>query len=191
MKRFLITTLCLLFAVGVQAQDFSIGPKVGVSQGNIRVDGDDFSATGGRIGYHIGGFVRMGGNTFFIQPEVLYTNTGGEFESTATGSRVTYEASFNRLDVPVMLGLRFANFFRVQAGPVASFLLSSTVDNDPGVDTNSTTLGYQAGIGLDIANVILDLKYEGPLGNAADQIGGIPTDFRQNQIILSLGFRIF
>jgi hypothetical protein len=191
MKKLLVTLFCLAFIGSIQAQDFSIGPKVGVSQGNVRVDGNDFSTSGGRMGYHIGGFIRMGGNMFFIQPEVLYTNTGGEIEERTGTGTVTYEASFNRVDVPVMLGLRFAEFFRIQAGPVASFLLSSDLEGNPDVNFNSTTIGYQAGIGLDIANLIIDLKYEGPLGNTADRIAGFDTDLRQNQIILSLGFRIF
>jgi hypothetical protein len=191
MKKLFVTLFCLAFIGSIQAQDFSIGPKVGVSQGNVRVDGNDFSTSGGRMGYHIGGFLRMGGNMFFIQPEVLYTNTGGEIEERTGTGTVSYEATFNRLDVPVMLGLRFAEVFRVQAGPVASFLLSSDWDGNPDVDFNTTTIGYQAGIGLDIANLIIDLKYEGPLGNTADRIAGFNTDLRQNQIILSLGFRIF
>jgi hypothetical protein len=191
MKKLFVTLFCLAFIGSVQAQDFSIGPKVGVSQGNVRVDGNDFSTSGGRMGYHIGGFLRMGGNMFFIQPEVLYTNTGGEIEERTGTGTVSYEATFNRLDVPVMVGLRFAEVFRVQAGPVASFLLSSDWDGNPDVDFNTTTIGYQAGIGLDIANLIIDLKYEGPLGNTADRIAGFNTDLRQNQIILSLGFRIF
>ena len=179
----------------VQAQDFSIGPKVGISQGNVSVDGDGFSSGDSRLGYHLGGFIRMGGNTFFMQPEVLYTNTGGEINRMDGQNRVTYEATFNRLDVPVMLGLKFANVFRIQAGPVASFLLSSelrdNVDNVIDPDYNTTSIGYQAGIGFDIANMIIDLKYEGPLGNTADRIGSFNTDQRQNQIILSLGLRLF
>ncbi|MBS9523703.1 PorT family protein [Litoribacter ruber] len=191
MKKLLIAAFCLFFAASTQAQDFSIGPKVGVSQGNISVNGDGYSSGSNRLGYHLGGFVRLGGRSFFIQPEVLYTNTGGEIEQTSgPGGPVSYEATFNRLDVPVMLGLKFGNVFRVQAGPVASFLLSSSFDGN-GVEYNNNTIGYQAGIGLDIANLILDLKYEGPLGNTSDSVAGFPTDQRMNQLILSLGIRLF
>lgn len=195
MKKLLIAVVGLFMLGSVQAQDFSIGPKLGVSQGNINVNGDGFTTGESRMGYHIGGFIRMGGNTFFMQPEVLYTNTGGEITRLDGVNTVTYAATFNRLDVPVMLGLKFANFFRVQAGPVASFLMSSelrdNVDNIIDPDYNSSSIGYQAGIGLDIANVILDLKYEGPLGRTAERVAGFNTDQRQNQIILSVGFRMF
>jgi len=195
MKKLLIAVIGLFLIGSVEAQDFSIGPKVGVSQGNVSVSGDGFTSGDSRMGYHLGGFIRMGGNFFFIQPEVLYTNTGGEISRLDGANTVTYAASFNRLDVPVMLGLKFANVFRIQAGPVANFLLSSelrdNVDNVIDPDYRTSTIGYQAGIGLDIANMIIDLKYEGPLGRTADSIAGFQTDQRQNQLILSLGIRLF
>lgn len=179
----------------VNAQEFSIGPKIGISQGNIQVNGNDFTTGNSKFGYHAGLFARLGGNRIYFQPEVLYTNTGGEFKSSQGGSTVTYSASFGRLDVPVMFGFKMAEVFRIQAGPIMSFLLDSELSaagsglTPP--DYNSATLGYQAGIGVDIANMILDLKYEGPLGKQADNIAGFATDQRQNQLILSLGIRLF
>lgn len=195
MKKLLIAIMGLFIIGSVEAQDFSIGPKVGVSQGNVNVSGDGFTSGDSKLGYHLGGFIRMGGNFFFIQPEVLYTNTGGDISRMDGNDRVTYEATFNRLDVPIMVGLKFANIFRIQAGPVANFLLSSelrdNVDNIIDPDYNTSSIGYQAGIGLDVGNMILDLKYEGPLGKTADSIVGFQTDQRQNQLILSLGIRLF
>jgi hypothetical protein len=179
----------------VKAQEFSIGPKIGVSQGNVQVNGSDFSTGDSKLGYHLGLFARLGGNSIYFQPEVLYTNTGGDFQSSQGGSTVTYSASFSRVDVPIMFGFKIAQVFRIQAGPVMSFLLDSDLTTDgtglTSPDYNSATLGYQAGIGFDIGNMILDFKYEGPLGKHADSIAGLATDQRQNQLILSLGIRLF
>lgn len=191
--------LIAFFAIStLSAQEFSVGPKIGLSQGNITVNGEGFSKGDSKLGYHFGLFARLGGNAIFLQPEVLYTNTGGEFKETlpSQGSNeVSYEVTFNRLDVPIMAGLKFARFFRVQAGPVASFLVNSEVAQDVNTgelpDYKSSTIGYQAGIGVDIANMILDLKYEGPFGKNAERIAGFNTDQRQNQLILSLGIRLF
>jgi hypothetical protein len=189
-----------LFTMGtVSAQEFSVGPKIGLSQGNIEVNGSGFSEGDSKLGYHFGLFARLGGNSIYLQPEVLYTSTGGEFQGTPTtggnGNEVKYEATFNRLDVPIMVGIKLAGIFRIQAGPVASYLLDSEVAQDvtSGAlpDYKSSTLGYQAGIGLDVANMILDLKYEGPFGKNAEKVAGFNTDQRQNQIILSLGIRLF
>lgn len=197
LKCFLIACLLTTGSTinAVHAQEFSIGPKIGISQGNIQVNGNDFSAGNSKLGYHLGLFARLGGNSIYFQPEVLYTNTGGEFQSSQGSTSVTYAATFSRVDVPVMFGFKIAEVFRIQAGPVISFLLDSNLDADgPGLtppDYNSATLGYQAGIGVDVGNMILDLKYEGALGKQADSIAGFATDQRQNQLILSLGIRLF
>src|SRR5690606_16568211 len=136
-----------------------------------------------------------GGNSIYLQPEVLYTNTGGEFKEDQGSTSVTYEATFNRMDVPIMFGFKLANFFRIQAGPVASFLLDKDVSNNVNSgkmpDYKKSTLAYQAGIGLDVGNMILDLKYEGPFSKNSKSIAGFDTDQRQNQLILSLGIRLF
>lgn len=192
----LLIAIVACFAMGtVSAQEFSIGPKIGISQGNVEVTGDGFSKGSSKVGYHVGLFARLGGNAIFVQPEVLYTNTGGKFKQEQGSDQVNYEASFNRLDVPVLVGLKLANLFRIQVGPVASFMLDSEITQDVGnaelPDYKKSTLAYQAGIGLDIGNMILDLKYEGPLGKISDKIAGFSTDQRQNQLILSLGIRLF
>lgn len=192
MKKTLFVILAFLAIGAVQAQEFSIGPKVGVSQGNISVDGNSFESGSDKLGYHVGAFVRMGGKSLYVQPEVLYTNTGGEIRETQGTEQRTFEASFDRLDVPVMVGFKLADFFRIQGGPVASFLLDSDFSDEiESPDFKDSTLGFQAGIGFDIANMIIDLKYEGSLSKQAESIGGVPTDQRQNQLILSLGLRLF
>src|SRR5690554_6905030 len=156
--RILFVALFAYLATGtVIAQEFSIGPKIGLSQGNVEVNGDGFSKGDSKLGYHVGLFARLGGNFIYLQPEVLYTNTGGEFKEAFQGAgEVKYEATFNRLDVPVLVGLKFADFFRIQAGPVASFVLNSDVTQEGSNLSSSTlpdykksTLGYQAGIGID------------------------------------------
>jgi len=196
MKKLLVILMVFMAASSsLYAQDFSIGPKVGVSQGNIEVNNGEYESGDSKLGYHIGAFVRMGGNSFYLQPEVLYVNTGGEINKTNAPDEQKFEATFNRLDVPVMLGFKLGNIFRVQGGPVGSFLLNSKfseeLETDPIPEYNDATIGYQAGIGLDIANMIIDLKYEGSLSKQSERVAGLDTDQRQNQLILSLGLRLF
>ena len=61
----------------------------------------------------------------------------------------------------------------MQAGPVASILIDYKIEDalqvPLEVDYNTSTIGYQAGIGLDIGNLILDLKYEIPWVKFQDQ----------------------
>ncbi|MEX2513105.1 MAG: outer membrane beta-barrel protein [Cyclobacteriaceae bacterium] len=193
MKKLLIVLLLSGLAFGpLSAQVFTMGPKFGLSQANVEVS-DGYKKDHSKMGYHLGVFARINTPIIFIQPEVLYTNTGGSF----TDDSFNYDVDFDRLDVPLMVGIKLAGIFRLQAGPIASYMLNSDMStNDPSISTlvppkEEFTIGYQAGLGLDIGNFLMDLKYEGPLSNSVDQFAQVPTDQRQNQLILSLGFNLF
>lgn len=191
-KSLLIVVFSLFAAMQTQAQVFSIGPKFGVSQGDVRVT-DGFQGEESKIGYHVGAFARINLPVIFLQPEVLYTNTGGSFRDNT----FNYDVTFNRLDVPLMVGVNLGSLFRIQAGPVATYLLdskissSNTQQNTMIPPKEDFTFGYQAGVGVDIGSLVVDLKYEGGLTNSVSSYTQLPTDQRQNQLILSLGFRLF
>jgi hypothetical protein len=197
MKKLLFIFVYLCFALPAISQDFSIGPKVGISQTTLDLSKEFFESGDADFGYHVGIFSRIGFGGFFIQPEVLYTQTHGKFSFDGMGSEDDgeYESSFNRLDIPVMLGFKLFKFLRLQGGPIASFDVNSELkdaSNDiKDVDFEKSTLGYQAGIGFDIGNLIIDAKYESSLNKLTSNVGSLSTDQRVNQWILSLGFRIF
>lgn len=194
MKKLLIFIVFAAFlSQQVQAQIFTMGPKFGISQGDVKVS-EGFRGEDSKIGYHVGAFARINLPVIFIQPEVLYTNTGGSFSDNT----FNYDVEFNRLDVPMMIGLKLGSVLRLQAGPVATYLLNGNMSSNDGSTISKLippkedfTFGYQAGIGLDIGNLVLDFKYEGGMTNAINGYSAVPTDQRQNQLILSMGFRLF
>lgn len=196
MKKLIFLISSMILSIGVYGQDFSIGPKAGISSANIHVNGDDFESGSNEFGYHLGLFVRMGGSSIFVQPEFLYTNTGGSVIKTDNGNtETTFDANFDRFDIPLMFGFKFFDFFRVQAGPIATILVDYKIEDALNVpldlDYKTSTFGYQAGIGLDVGNLIFDLKYESSLSKISKSSPLFQTDQRQNQIILSAGFRLF
>ncbi len=197
MKKILVTLALFGFALTGYSQNISFGPKVGLSQTNLDLKNQDFDSGDGQVGYHLGVFARIGAAGFFVQPEVLFTQTSGRFtySSPSTGSESQFDANFNRLDIPIMAGFKIFNFLRLQAGPIASIDINSEL-RDAGntvrdADFNQSSIGYQAGLGLDIGNLIIDGKYESSLGKITDNVGNYSTDNRISQWILSVGFKIF
>jgi hypothetical protein len=199
MKKLLIIAFLSLSFSGF-AQEFTLGPKFGLSSTKVDFERENFIPGDAQTGYHVGLFTRISFGGFFIQPEALYTKTNGSFQINSpqpgggTGTS-TFSEDFNRLDIPVMLGFRFFKFLRLQAGPIASIDINSDLRDASNtiqeVDYEKATLGYQAGIGLDIGNFILDAKYESSLSSITGNIGGFETDQRINQFILSVGFKLF
>lgn len=197
MKKLILSLALLAIAFTGYSQGFSIGPKVGLSQAKLDLKSDDFKSGDSKFGYHVGLFGRLELGGFFAQPELLYTQTKSEFSFNGddTPDVENYESDFNRLDIPVMVGFKLFKLLRVQAGPIASININSEIKDAlevvQDVDYKKATIGYQAGLGLDIGNLIIDAKYESSLNSISGNVGNFETDQRMNQWILSVGFRLF
>lgn len=197
MKKLFIIIFLTSLSLSAFSQNSGFGIKAGLSSSKVDFDSPQFIPDGSTTGYHLGVFARFGGAGFYVQPELLFTQTSGEFMLNLQGNNASenYRADFDRIDLPIMLGVRFFKFFRLQAGPIASFNVNSNLENAAGtvgdVNFKEASLGYQAGAGLDIGNLFIDVKYEGGLSNISDEIVGLGTDNRLNQWILSVGFKVF
>lgn len=196
MNRYLLSVLFIaLLGSTAWSQDIRLGPRAGLSTAFVSVDADgDFLSSGDNvIGVHAGVFGRVGIKSWYVQPEVLYTFTGGEQKNTLTGNNTI---TFNRVDIPIMIGKKFAKIARVNAGPVASFLLSANSetagkDEDVAESYKSSIFGLQFGVGVDLWKLVIDVKYETSLGNMVkDDASTVNLEQRQNQIMLSVGYNL-
>ena len=199
MKMLVLVLLVFLGSLTAHAQKNGFGLKGGLSSTQVNFEADQLVPSDAQLGYHLGVFARFGGIGFFVQPEVLFTQTSGKFKlelpPVSSMSPANYEAKFNRLDVPVMAGFRILKIIRVMAGPIASFNINSslkeagtTVQN---IDFKKATLGYQTGVGVDLGNLTFEGKYEGGLSKFTENVGSYTTDNRINQWVLSVGFKLF
>ncbi len=152
------------------------------------------------IGYHVGLISQIKLFNFFIQPELLYSHINNDLNvynlnSANPEDATAVKQTINRIDIPVLVGFKLS-ILKLEAGPVASFVISNNSDLDTiteyDMQWNKATIGYQAGIGLDIGKIALDVKYEGNLSKLGTgiTIGNTTTSFdtRLNQIIVSIGF---
>ena len=129
MKKLVLIVLVTLSSLSLYAQKNGVGIKAGLSSTQVDFKSEQFVPSDAQMGYHLGVFARFGGVGFFVQPEVLFTQTSGQFleiSSLSSIPPINYEAKFNRLDVPVMAGFRMLKVIRIMAGPIASFNIDSS-----------------------------------------------------------------
>jgi hypothetical protein len=168
-----------------------MGPKFGISSTKVDFKEYNFVPGDSQIGYHVGLFGRLECNGFYLQPEVLYTETGGSWVSNVAGpwGPPGYAGVFRRIDIPILVWLKVFKYLRVQAGPIVSIDTGSNFEMVSGwgfplnLESEEATFGYHAGLGLDIRKFILDAKYE-----SVRSAMTVNTGQRINQFILSVGF---
>jgi Outer membrane protein beta-barrel domain len=187
MKKYLFS-LAILIAASISAKaQFSLGIKGGVNFSKINTDNFNEST---KTGYQAGVFARVGGATY-LEPELYLGSSGGNI-NTSNG---TADVKFTTLNVPLLLGHKFGSSstnLHIMAGPVYSYIMSQDKNfsqnfnaayNDFG-HYNNSTIGYQAGAGVDIIGLTADLRYEGGLSKLNSNYGQ-----RANIWSVSVGFK--
>ena len=109
--------MAFLLSSAAFSQSFVFGIKGGANMGKISGQSfkDEFA-----LGYHIGGFVTIGGKKLSIQPEVLFNQVNAD-----TSTRFSEIYQFNHINniqlkaltIPIMINYNFSNILALQAGP--------------------------------------------------------------------------
>lgn len=194
MKQVFYLSLALIFFTTYsEAQNKNgFGFKGGV---NYNSNGDYFESIDvnaqhpeKNIGYHFGIFGKIG-DKIFVKPELVYTSTTSDYN---TGS-----FKMQKLDAPLLVGLKFLKILNVFAGPSLQYILDTEFE---GIDVkdveNDFTVGLNFGVGVSFNRVGIDLRYErGFSENEAtfidtnlNSMGVNKIDTRPEQLILSLSF---
>jgi hypothetical protein len=211
MKKIIVLVLVVLVSIPAFSQ-FKFGLKAGVSTTSLSMPTIKTITSGtttytvdaltsAKYGFHGGAFVRLTLFNIYVQPELLFSTRTNEYtvtNVTTQASPVAYVAkqSFNKLDIPVMLGLKLGPL-RLNAGPVGSLLINSPkaiiTNPDYKNNYNKMTIGYQAGLGFDLlGRLTFDLRYERNLKKYQNQIQNLTgtkfnLDDRPNAFLFSVG----
>ena len=198
-KLFLIVGLLVTTSAAVFAQlpSFTGGIKGGVNYSELKGE-EDLTDASSILGYQFGVWTRLGGAGLYLQPELYLGSKGGENPIVINGgteTEVNGKVKFTTLDVPVLLGTKFGPNklnFRLMAGPVISFIVDESTTTDEAYDSikdyKNQALGLQAGAGVDLGNLTVDLRYEAGLSNISQSD---KYDQKQNLFHLSLGLKLF
>ena len=195
MKKILLIAV-MFIAYNTSNAQISYGIKGGLNYNYANIDGIKDFAVDNKVGYNIGGFLRvkiplLG---FYVQGEPTYTRLNAEV-TDKNGKLGTTNLGSNRFDLPVLAGFKFA-LFRFYAGPVMSWNLGSSVDWES-VDVvvkDKTSIGGQVGVGVELGRLMVDLRYEGGISHELEAVMGDkpPTQFdnRGSQLILGVALKL-
>lgn len=185
--------------VGVSTTSLSMPTIKTVTSGTTSFTVDALTAA--KYGFHGGAFMRLTFFGIYLQPELLFSTRTNEYTVIDKNNPLpsgTYVAkqSFNKLDIPVMLGFKLGPL-RINAGPTGSLLINSPkaiiTNTDYKNNFNKMTFGYQAGLGFDLLNFLtFDMRYEGNLKKYQNQIQNLAgtkynLDDRPNAFLFSVG----
>jgi hypothetical protein len=193
-KAFFITTFLLTGLISYAQSGSGFGLKGGL---NYNGNGEFFDSAENAIrnpdknvGYHIGVFGKLG-NKLYVRPELVYTSTTSGYNEG--------DLKLNKLDMPVLAGLKIIGPLNIFAGPSFQYILNSkfdgvTIDNIE----NDFTVGLNIGAGVNLGKLGIDIRYErGFSENEIDFINtnitsltGDRVDTRPDQIILSLSLKL-
>jgi len=209
MRNSFFLVLCfaiLLPLTTLKAQFISAGFRLGL---NNSMDIDDLklavankqafsiAMNNSNFGYHFAGLVRVKLGPLLLQPELVFNSNTFDVSWKEVGKSVINvgKQKFQYLEIPVLAGLKLGPL-RVNAGPSGHLFLNKTGDlfkiNNYNVNFSGLTLGYTAGLGLDIGKFMVDLRYDGSFSDADGTVNFI-KDFaisnRPPKVVASVGFR--
>jgi hypothetical protein len=187
MKRTLLFTLALLFAVPAASAQTTIGLRAGLN--TAFWTGTDADGTDPRLGFTGGLAARYAASpSFGIQGEVLYSQKGVQEPEIGTYKLDDVDVSvLGRVAIPVS---PFADA-GVFVGPTASVPVSSTFDNDGSAEDidleTKTAFGITFGADYYAGPVGVDLRYTTGLSDVFGDADAL--DIRSQVFAVTLGYR--
>jgi hypothetical protein len=208
MRKLLLFLVVFLISKHISAQ-VEIGVKAGLSSYDIAKDGIiipndgrlfSLNVENAGFGHHFGLYTRLTVLGVFLEPSLLFNSNTVNYRLKEYGESGVFEKlkseNYNYLDIPVMAGIKLGAL-RLQGGVVSHIFLYSASDltdfKGYSQKFRDATYGWQAGAGLDVWRLRLDLNYEGNLTAFGDHItvNGVSYNFenRPGRVVMSLGYR--
>ena len=163
----------LFFIISLNAfSQFEYGIKGGISfNSNLNISANIESISNPNInifesrnGQHIGVFLKLTINDFFIRPELIYSKIKNSYDVPIViinKSDIVTDFNQHKIDIPMMFGYKVFGLANIFAGPRFEFIRGVSYDNIDLDDLkNQYNLGLQYGIGLKFGKFEFDLRAE-------------------------------
>lgn len=201
MKRFLFSLTLLLLTSTVFSQViFDLGLKAGVHTSNMDIKSITEIESDAITKMHIGAFGRVGYGRLFVQPEVYFSQKGGDLSSNLIKESGDFD--YKNIDVPLLFGFKIIKGkvldFHLLAGPTFSFLVDDPNyphELDPFLDVdffNKNMYGVQYGLGVDVLFLTIDARVEhaSKIYDSTGDTGAIPISGKTTTFMFTVGFKI-
>ncbi len=204
-KLVFIVAIALFSTSAVLAQEVRIGFKGGV---NLATLGGDVENADHRTAFHLGGLVEIPlSERFSVQPEILYSAQGAEYEEAGSFGGVPYDytatAKLDYIQVPVMAKVYLIDGLALEAGPQVAFLVSDKYEYDGNVgplegsgeggfddnDLSSVDVSLGAGASYRLPmGLFFGARYNFGLGNVNDAADKDDYKVHNNVLQVSVGY---
>jgi hypothetical protein len=194
-KIFLL--LVFLLSADIMFGQFDFGLKLGYNATKLTTNLDSVTSSFGS-GFHVGAFARIG-KKFYLQPEAYYSMQTDKFKGDSTNW--AQNVKIGSMDIPLLVGFKALDAkvvkLRIVAGPVASFVVNRKVKDLEDVtgplteaDINNVNWMLQAGAGLDVLFLALDIRYQVGLNSVIQDVQTTTWDTKGSGWVISLGIKL-
>lgn len=197
-KTFLVVAFALIGSAAMAQSGSGFGVKAGLSYNK---NGDLIQSVGeggqdivegaeGKTGYHFGLWGKLDFPKIYLRPELVYSKTKSSYD--VAGGSQDYDVS--KLDLPVLLGYKLIGPLHIFAGPAFQYTLKNDLGDLEVEDVeNDFTVGLNAGVGVNLGRLGLDVRYERGFSENEADIIDIPdgrVDTRPSQIIFAASLKL-
>lgn len=211
MKKIILILLMIGSFSIANAQFLNFGIKGGInynSNGDLRsLDFSDISenvkiSSEEETGYHFGVFTEMKLPLWlYVRPELYYEHTESSYEGAVDKTKL----KLDKINAPILVGIRVLSIGRVFLGPSFHYTISTDLKDTPSfnniktISSDDFSVGGQIGIGLELGRIGADIRWETGftdteaifVGDVLDGLGGesIKIDTSPQQFILSFYYK--
>lgn len=197
MKKICLLLIALGTLSQINAQFIEIGAKAGLNyneNGSLKSIGESITRNSNEeMGYHLGLFSQINLPIIYIRPELVYTNTNSSY----LYDDKRYKMELQKIDVPVLLGIKVLRYGRAFIGPAFQYILDTEFSSKDikNIAYDDFTLGMQIGLGVQIKKFGFDVRWERGLSDSEAEFiqrntdNAFKVDTRAKQFIFGLSYR--
>lgn len=193
MKKLLVFAVFIALCQASFAQ-LEIRPQIGINSSTFTKDislGSLDSEQGLQFGVDL-----VIGNRFYVQPGIMWESLRNDLNPGGDEDKLSFKV--NRVRVPVLVGYKLfpqetGRYFNMRffTGPNVSFAINKQVESNSlsfdKDDIKTSVFGWNAGVGLDIAVLFVDVGYMFGLSEVVKDLDASP---RNNLFYANAGLRI-